>query len=102
MKLCWATKNNQVYSSKDDAYAAKREEEKKIRDAWTSAVNKELTKVLPLGYELVTGLSDSETPDWINSLVSRSYQWTSGTSDYAKQHTFSFENFANLLSDVAL
>lgn len=63
---------------------------------------RELTKVLPLGYELVTGLSDSETPDWINSLVSRSYQWTSGTSDYAKQHTFSFENFANLLSDVAL
>ena len=51
MKLCWATKNNQIYSSKDDAYFAKREEEKKIRDAWTSAVDKEVNKVLP-------------TPDW--------------------------------------
>jgi hypothetical protein len=63
MKLCWATKNNQVYSSKDDTYAAKREEENKIRDAWTSAVNKELTKVLP------------PKPDWESGYwISRSHE----------------------------
>ena len=45
--------------------------------------------------------NDYETPI-LNELAAYGEKFTGGTSEYSKQHTFSFENFGNLVSDVAL
>lgn len=66
-------------------------------------VARELAKAMPMLYQISTSLfgntSDSKL---LNSMSAIGSKFTSGTSDYAKQHTFSFENFGNLVSDVAL
>ena len=66
-------------------------------------VTKELAKSLPMLYQISTSLfgntQDSKT---LNTLAGWGQKFTSGTSEYSKEKTFSFENFGNLISDVAL
>ena len=69
----------------------------------TALIAREMAKSLPMLYGMTTALfSDSETPKWMNTIAAMGDKFTSGTSDYAKEHTFSVENFGNLISDVAL
>jgi hypothetical protein len=66
-------------------------------------VAKELSKALPMLYGFATMLSDTEeSPKWVNKIAAVGEKFSGGTSQYAKENTFSFENFANLISDVAL
>lgn len=65
-------------------------------------IGREFSKSLPMLYGMVTAFSDSEAPSWINSLAAIGQRATTSTSDYAGENTFSFENFGNLVSDVAL
>jgi hypothetical protein len=48
------------------------------------------------------GSGNHQSPAFINALAARGEALTSGSSAYSKEHMFSFENFANLVSDVAL
>lgn len=75
-----------------------------IATAYSSAlIAREMSKALPMLYNLSEILFDTpETPKWINRLAAQGEKFTGGTSDYAKQNTFSVENFGNLISDVAL
>ena len=69
----------------------------------TALIAREMAKSLPMLYGMTTALfSDSETPKWMNTIAAMGDKFTTGTSDYAKEHTFSIENFGNLISDVAL
>lgn len=65
-------------------------------------IGREFSKSLPMLYGMATALTDSEAPSWINGLTAYGSRYSSSTSDYAQNHTFSFENFGNLVSDVAL
>lgn len=65
-------------------------------------IGREFSKSLPMLYGIATMFGDSETPDWINSIAAQGEKFSGGTSQYAKEHTFSFENIGNLISDVAL
>lgn len=67
-------------------------------------VGREMSKALPMLYGIVNGLSGSEDVDskLLNTMAAYGQTFTGSTSDYAKQKTFSLENFANLMSDVAL
>ena len=66
-------------------------------------VAKEFSKALPMLYGWATALGDSqEQPKWINNVAAYGAKMTGGTSQYAKENTFSFENFGNLIADVAL
>lgn len=66
-------------------------------------VSREISKSLPMLYGMVTGLTGQEKTDskLLNTIAAYGQKMTSSTSDYAKNNTFSFENFGNLLSDVA-
>lgn len=69
----------------------------------TLMVAKEFSKAMPMLYGWMTSLSDrQETPKWINTVAAYSTKYSGGTSQYAKENTFSFENFGNLIADVAL
>jgi hypothetical protein len=49
---------------------------------------------------ILTGnTKDSET---LNTIAAWGQKFSSGTSEYSKEKTFSFENFGNLISDVAM
>ena len=65
-------------------------------------VGREILKTLPMLYNISTMLSDGETPSMLNNLAGFGQSLTGGTSEYGKNSTFSFENFGNLISDVAL
>ena len=65
-------------------------------------VGREFSKALPMLYGMATALTDTDTPSWVNGLAARASQATSSTSDYAKENMMSFENFGNLVTDVAL
>lgn len=66
-------------------------------------VAKEFSKALPMLYGVATMLSDrQEAPNWINKVAAYGTKYSGGTSQYAKENTFSFENFGNLIADVAL
>jgi hypothetical protein len=75
-----------------------------ISTLYSSAlVARELAKSLPMVYGMATALfTDADTPNWMNKFAAYSERLTGGTSDYAKEHTFSFENFGNMVADVAL
>ena len=66
-------------------------------------VTKELAKSLPMLYQM-TGLLTGNTKDseTLNTLAAWGQKFTSGTSEYSREKTFSFENFGNLISDVAM
>lgn len=66
-------------------------------------VAREMGKSLPMLYGIFTGLTGQEKTDskLLNTIAAYGQKFTSSTSDYAKNNVFSFENFANLLTDVA-
>jgi len=67
-------------------------------------VAREFLKTLPMLGRIGTILSseDGEENSMLNTLAAYGEKFTGGTSDYGKNTTFSFENFGNLISDVAL
>ena len=69
----------------------------------TLLIAKEFSKAMPMLYGWVTAFSDQqEAPKWINSVAAFGTKMSGSTSQYAKENTFSFENFGNLIADVAL
>ena len=65
-------------------------------------VGREFSKALPMLYGMASSLfGNVEDSKALNSIAAFGQKMTTGTSEYAKQKTFAFENFANLLSDVA-
>lgn len=69
----------------------------------TLLIAKEMAKAMPMLYSMSSALlGGPETPAWMNSLAAMGDKFSSGTSQYAKQNTFAFENFGNLVADVAL
>lgn len=69
----------------------------------SALVAKEFAKAMPMLYGWVTALSDAqEAPKWVNNAAAWGSKLSGGTSQYAKENTFSFENFGNLIADVAL
>ena len=66
-------------------------------------IGREFAKSIPMLYGITTALfSDADTPRWLNSIAAMGEKFSGGTSDYAKEHSFSFENIGNMVSDVAL
>lgn len=66
-------------------------------------VGREMTKALPMLYGMIGSVFGvTEDNRVINSIAGVGQKLTGGVSDYSKQNTFTFENVANLLSDVAL
>lgn len=69
----------------------------------TALIAREMAKSLPMIYGVSTALfNTNETPTWMNSVAAFGEKFTGGTSQYAKENTFSFENFGSLIADVAL
>lgn len=65
-------------------------------------VARELSKSFPMLYGMASSLFGVEQDSQVlNSIAAIGTKFSSGTSEYAKQHTFAFENFANLMADVA-
>ena len=75
-----------------------------IGTAYSAAlVAKEFSKAIPMLYGVATMLFDQqEQPTWVNNVAAWGSKLSGGTSQYAKENTFSFENFGNLIADVAL
>jgi hypothetical protein len=67
-------------------------------------VAREMSKSLPMLYGMAMGFSgaDDVNSKLANTLAAYGEKFTGSTSDYAQGNTFSFENFGNLMSDVAL
>lgn len=65
-------------------------------------VARELAKALPMLADTVTLLGEDQDSQLLNTLAAYGNKFTGGTSQYAKQNMFSYENFANLATDVAL
>ena len=66
-------------------------------------IAREFSKSLPMLYGVVTALGDGQdNPKWLNSIAAMGEKFTGGTSDYAKEHSFSMENIGNMIADVAL
>lgn len=65
-------------------------------------VGRELAKSLPMLQGMIGSLFGlTEDNRVVNSIAAVGQKFTGGTSEYSKQNTFTFENVANLLSDVA-
>lgn len=70
---------------------------------YRAIIAKELAKTIPMLGSMVSLINPTyETPDRINKLASRGQALTTNVSEYSKQNVFTFENIANLMSDVAL
>lgn len=66
-------------------------------------VAKELAKAAPMMYEVLTMFGDShEDNATLNTIAAYGHKLSGSTSDYSRNNMFSFENFGNLISDVAL
>ena len=66
-------------------------------------VTKELAKSLPMLYQMAGTLTgNTEDSETLNTIAAWGQKFSSGTSEYSKEKTFSFENFGNLISDVAM
>lgn len=67
-------------------------------------VGRELAKTLPMAYGMLTSLTGDQNPNsqLANTIAAYGQKFSTSTSDYAQGNTFSFENFGNLMSDVAL
>ena len=72
--------------------------------AWYSGfyIAREVAKSLPMLYNILTMWSDAEDPKLLNTIAGLGEKFTGGTSTYSKNATFSFENFGNLIADVAV
>lgn len=72
---------------------------------YKAIIAKELAKTLPMLYSVATNLfgeEDNEPPKWMNTLAAKGESLSTTSSVWSREHTFSFENFANLISDIAL
>ena len=67
-------------------------------------VGRELAKTLPMAYGMLASLTGDQNPNsqLANTIAAYGQKFSTSTSDYAQGNTFSFENFGNLMSDVAL
>lgn len=67
-------------------------------------VTRELAKTLPMAYGMVSSLLGDKNPNnaLMNTIAAYGNKFNTSTSDYAQENTFAFENFGNLMSDVAL
>lgn len=66
-------------------------------------IARELSKTLPMLYGMTTALFGNEEDSTVlNTIAAYGEKFSGGNSQYAKEHTFSFENIGNLMSDVAL
>ena len=67
-------------------------------------VGRELAKTLPMAYGMLASLTGDQNPNsqLANTIAAYGQKFSTSTSDYAQENTFSFENFGNLMSDVAL
>lgn len=65
-------------------------------------VARELAKSLPMLADAVTLLGEDQDNQLLNTIAAYGNKFTGSTSQYAKQNMFSYENFANLATDVAL
>jgi len=72
---------------------------------YKAIIAKELTKTLPMLHSVATNLfgsGDNQTPKWMNRAAAVGELLSTTNSVWSSEHTFSFENLANLISDVAL
>ena len=65
-------------------------------------VARELAKALPMLADTITLFGEDQDSQLLNTMAAYGNKFTGGTSEYAKQNMFSYENFANLATDVAL
>jgi len=66
-------------------------------------VLRELGKTAPMLYGMGTALfNDNTNSKLTNTIAAYMEKLTTSTSDYAKNHMFSLENFGNLVADIAL
>lgn len=67
-------------------------------------VAREMSKTLPMLYGMYQSFTGQEYQDskLLNTLAAYGNRFTTGTSEYAQQNTFSAENFVNLIGEVAL
>ena len=73
--------------------------------AWYSGfyVAREIAKSLPmLNNILQMWNDDQDDPKLLNTIAGIGQKFTGGTTEHSKTSTFSFENFGNLVADVAL
>lgn len=72
----------------------------------TAQVLREFGKVMPMVDGMLSAVTGTNTDTafskWANNWAGRMMSLTQDVSDYSQQNMFSFENFANLASDVAL
>lgn len=72
---------------------------------YKAIIAKELVKTLPMLHSIATNLfgsGDTETPKWMNTAAAVGESLSTTNSVWSSEHTFSFENLANLISDIAL
>lgn len=67
-------------------------------------VGREMLKTLPMMHGMMSSFTGQEYKDnkLFNTLAAYGNRLTTGTSEYAQQHTFAGENFVNLMGEVAL
>ena len=67
-------------------------------------VGREMAKTLPMLYGMYQSFTGQEKQDskLLNTIAAYGNKFTTGTSEYAQQNTFSAENFINLIGEVAL
>lgn len=67
-------------------------------------VGREIAKSLPMAYNMISSLTGDKNPNskLVNTLAAYGQKFSGSTSEYAQNNTFAFENFGNLMSDVAL
>lgn len=65
-------------------------------------IAREMAKSLPMLYGMVSSLwGNEEDSKVLNTIAAYGDKFSSGTSDYSRQNTFTFENIASLVGDVA-
>jgi hypothetical protein len=65
-------------------------------------VVRELAKAAPMLADMVTLFGENVDNQSLNTLAGWGHKFTGSTSEYGRTHFFSYENIANLASDVAL
>lgn len=65
-------------------------------------IAREMGKSLPMLYGMVSSLwGNEEDSQLLNTIATYGDKFSSGTSEYSRQNTFTFENIASLIGDVA-
>ena len=65
-------------------------------------IAREMSKSLPMLYGMVSSLwGNEEDSKLLNTIAAYGDKFSGGTSEYSRQNTFTFENIASLIGDVA-